>query len=307
MTRRRALVVRCGAVAIGLLADRVLPEPPSRFHPVAWFGSAMGAVERRVWRDDRRAGALYAAVGATIGYASGRLLRSTTAAVALCAAGQQLRRIATDIGATADAGDLAGARAELPALAGRDPSSLDECGIAAAVIESVAENSVDAMVAPAFWAVVAGAPGATVYRAVNTMDAMVGHRGDRYGRFGTAVARADDVANWIPARLFACCLAAATPRRAGAVSRTVRRDAAAHPSPNAGVAEAAMAGALGCELGGPLVYGIRREERPRLGNGERPTPSVVGTAVALADRVELMLVGALGVVAVVGRARQRCG
>ena len=105
------------------------------------------------------------------------------------AAGRELRLVAGRVGDLAGAGDIAAARAELPALVGRDPSELDSSGVAAAVIESLAENSVDAVTAPAFWAVLAGAPGAAAYRAVNTMDAMVGHRNDRYRKFGWAAAR----------------------------------------------------------------------------------------------------------------------
>jgi adenosylcobinamide-phosphate synthase len=275
---------RAGMVALALLADRVLPEPPTRWHPVAWFGTVMTSVERRLWRDDRSAGLAYAATGLAIGVAAGLAARSTTAVLTVAVAGQQLRDVAAGIADQATAGDLAGARAALPALVGRDPSQLDADGIAAAVIESVAENSVDAMVAPVFWALLGGATGAAAYRAINTMDAMVGHRSERYRRFGTAAARIDDVANFLPA---------APPSRAGAVLRAVRTDAPSHPSPNAGVAEAAMAGALGRQVGGPLRYGTRTENRPLLGSGQRPTPSDVADSVALASRVEWLLTGVL--------------
>ena len=169
-------------------------------------------------------------------------------------------------------GELAGSGEELPSLVGRDPSELDASGIAAAVIESLAENSVDAVIAPAFWAAVAGAPGAAAYRAVNTMDAMVGRRDDRYGNFGWAAARLDDVANYVPARIFAGLVVVLCPHRAGEIIAAVRRDAPAHPSPNAGVAEAALAAALGRRLGGPLRYGDTEENRPLLGDGPRPDP-----------------------------------
>jgi adenosylcobinamide-phosphate synthase len=121
------------------------------------------------------------------------------------------------------------------------------------------------------------------------MDAMVGHRSQRYARFGTAAARLDDAMAWVPARVFALLVAAVRPDRAGQVLRTVRRDAPGHPSPNAGVAESAAAGALGVELGGPLRYGDRVEERPRLGDGPRPTASTITAARRLVDRVELAL------------------
>src|SRR5262249_33365337 len=152
------------------------------------------------------------------------------------------------------AGDLEGARAALPVLVGRDPSALDASGVAAAVIESLAENTVDAVVAPALWGALLGAPGAAAHPAVNTMDAMAGHRSCRYGRFGFAAARLDDAAAYIPARVTVLLVCLVRPDRTATVIETVRRDAPAHPSPNAGVAESAFAAALGLELGGPLRY-----------------------------------------------------
>ena len=280
---------RSGAAALGLLGDRIGGEPPPSVHPVGWFGSLMTKLERRIWADRRSAGVAYAVTGVTVGAAVGALLRSTACAVALTAAGRELRSVALRIADQLAAGDLESARAELPALVGRDPSELDESGIAAAVIESVAENSVDAVVAPVFWAVVAGAPGATAYRAVNTMDAMVGRLDERYRQFGWAAARTDDVANYVPARLFAVLVAALRPRRARAIWQAVCRDAPAHPSPNAGVAEAAVAAALGRELGGPLRYGTKHENRPQLGDGPRPSTVDITTAVRLASQAELLL------------------
>lgn len=287
------LAVGAGAAAVGLLLDRATGEPPDRFHPVAWFGTAMGRVEAHLWADRRWRGVVNAAVGLAIGWSAGVALRSTAVAVAISAAGRSLRATAEDVGQTLEAGDLMAARHQLRSLAGRDPSELDGSGISAAVIESVAENSVDAVVAPVFWAVVAGAPGALAYRAVNTMDAMVGHRSDRYRHYGWAAARLDDAANYLPARLFAALVMAANPDRAADVARLVRRDAGAHPSPNAGVAETAMAASLGVELGGPLRYGARRDDRPRLGDGPRPQPADIRRAVDVADRTERMLAGAL--------------
>jgi adenosylcobinamide-phosphate synthase len=193
----------------------------------------------------------------------------------------------------------------LPALVGRDPSELGPSGVAAAVVESVAENSVDAVVAPVMWAVAAGASGALGYRAVNTMDAMVGHRSARYVQFGTWSARADDVANYLPARMTAALVAVARVQRARHVLRAVRNDARAHPSPNAGVAEAAFAAALGVQLGGTLRYGERIEHRPTLGSGPRPQPADIVRAVRLADDVEWLLVGALATIAITRAASGR--
>lgn len=285
---------------------QVIPQVPDAAHPVARFGTVMAVVEDALWADDREAGVRYAAAGAVIGAVGGRLLGSTAAAVSVTTAGRQLRTTAADIGARLEADDLAGARAALPALVGRDPSALDASGVAAAVIESVAENTVDAVYAPALWAVLGGAAGTGTYRALNTMDAMVGHHSDRYERFGWAAARADDVANLVPARVLALGVLALAPAgRRSAVVRAVREDAPAHPSPNAGVAEAAFAGALGVSLGGPLRYGDRVEDRPVLGDGPRPVVGDVARAIRLAERAELALIGCLGVLGVLGSVRRR--
>ena len=297
------LAGRCGAVAAGLLLDRLAGEPPAETHPVAWFGRLMELLEERLWGNSRARGICYAVLGVGLGALAGRLVRSVATAVALTAAGRELRRVARRVGEAAAAGDLPRAREELPALVGRDPSSLDASGVAAAAIESVAENSVDAVLAPAFWAVVASAPGALAYRAINTMDAMVGHRNERYGRFGWAAARLDDLANYLPARIFAALVAVVAPERARAVLQAVRKDAPAHPSPNAGVAEAAMAAALGRQLGGPLRYGSTVENRPLVGTGPRPTPVDVARAVDLADRVERVLLAVLGLAWLMGARR----
>ena len=296
---------RAAAAAIGLLIDRALGEPPSSLHPVAWFGAALTRVEERVWADRRGRGVAYAAIGTTVGAAAGRLARSTGVVVAVTVAGRELRRTAERIGSAAAADDLIAARAQLSSLVGRDPSELDSSGIAAAVVESVAENSVDAVVAPVFWAVVAGAPGAAAYRAINTMDAMVGRRNERYEHFGWAAARLDDAANYVPARLFAALVMAIHPRRMAEILAVVRRDAPAHPSPNAGVAEAAIAAALGRQLGGPLQYGAVIEDRPTLGSGPRPTPADVQRATTIARRVENTVVVLLVLGWLLGRAGRR--
>ena len=286
----------CLGAAAGLVIDRLVGEPPAEAHPVAAFGKAMGRVEQALWADRRTAGVAYAAVGVAIGVAGGRVMKSTAMAVAVAAAGRELRRVAMSIGEAAASGDLAAARAELPTLVGRDPAELDESGIAAAVIESVAENSVDAVIAPAFWGAVAGAPGAAVYRAVNTMDAMVGRRDERYSNFGWAAARLDDAANYIPARVFAALVVVLKQERARQIVDAVRQDAPAHPSPNAGVAEAAVAAALDRELGGPLSYEGVAEERPFLGSGARPESDDIEAAVRLAGRVEIAAVGLLALI-----------
>jgi adenosylcobinamide-phosphate synthase len=206
-----------------------------------------------------------------------------------------LGEAALAIAAALDADDLVQARALLPALVGRDPSALDGKGVARAVVESVAENTVDAVVAPALWAAVAGGRGALGHRALNTLDAVVGRKSPRYLRYGWASARLDDAAAWIPARVTAALVGAVRPRAATDVWTVVRRDAPAHPSPNAGVAEAAFAAALGLRLGGAANrYDDEVDVRPSLGHGRPPEPNDIARAVRLSSDVSLALAAALG-------------
>ncbi|MGY1659783.1 cobalamin biosynthesis protein [Geodermatophilus sp. SYSU D00705] len=286
-------------LALGAAADLLLADP-RRWHPVAGFGRIAGALESRAWRDSRPAGAGYAAAltgGATVlGLVLDRVTRTRPGARGLVTAvvtwsvlgGTSLGRAATAMATTLDAGDLPAARRLLPTLAGRDPAGLDGGELARATVESVAENTSDAAVAPLVWGAVAGLPGLLAYRAVNTLDAMVGHRSPRYLRFGWAAARADDVANWLPARVTAALTVVTAPLAGGTAPgawTTWRRYGAAHPSPNAGRCEAALAGALGLRLGGRNVYGSRVEERPVLGSGRAPAAGDIGRAVRLSRAV----------------------
>jgi adenosylcobinamide-phosphate synthase len=214
----------------------------------------------------------------------------SSAALLACVAwaslgGSGLGRAARRVGAALETGDVEGARRLLPTLCGRDPQALDAQGIARAVVESVAENTSDAVVGALVWGALAGAPGMAGFRAVNTLDAMVGHRSPRHLRFGWAAARADDAAGWPGARLTALLAAVAGPDTRGAV-RAWRQDAAGHPSPNAGPVEAAFAGALGVRLGGTLAYGGRVEHRPVLNaSGRAVRTADVERAVRLSRRV----------------------
>ena len=289
---------RSTAVVVGLAADRLLGEPAASWHPVAGYGRAMQSVEGRVYADRRGAGLAYAALGVGSAAAAGRALGRPasregwallSAATYLAVAGKALGAAATSVAAPLNAGDLAAARLVLPALVGRDPADLDASNIARAVVESVAENTVDAIVAPAFWAAVGGAPGALGYRALNTLDSMVGHRSPRYSRFGWASARGDDVAAWIPARLTAVLVAGVRPASAAQVWRAVRTQAPSHPSPNAGVAEAAFAAALGLRLGGTNRYGGRTEDRPALGDGRPAGVADIDRARVLSRDVTIAL------------------
>ncbi|MFF5709166.1 cobalamin biosynthesis protein [Streptomyces sp. 62] len=292
----RATGVFAYGAALGLAVDRLVGDP-RRGHPVAAFGRAAGRVERALWRDHRGWGALHTAVcaGATVaaGALAARTVRGSRAgSVALTAAavwavvgGTTLGREAHAIGGALAAGDLEVARERLPHLCGRDPQSLDGPAMARAVVESVAENTSDAVVGALFWGAVAGVPGLVGFRAVNTLDAMVGHKSPRHRRYGWASARLDDVAGWPGARLTALLATVAGGNPRGAV-RAWRADAGKHPSPNAGPVEASFAGALGVRLGGTLSYAGRVEHRPVLNGEGRPVEVAdIDRAVRLSRRV----------------------
>ncbi|HEY3089473.1 MAG TPA: cobalamin biosynthesis protein [Jatrophihabitantaceae bacterium] len=254
---------------IGTALDALVPDP-RRGHPVAIFGVAAGTLERRWYADSRMRGVAFTAACVGTAVALGAALPGATATTAVATwavlGSRSLRHEAGRVRHHLDRGDLDAARHQVTHLVSRDPKCLDADGIARATVESVAENTSDAIVAPLFWGAVAGVPGLLGYRAVNTLDAMVGHRTPRYRRFGWAAARLDDVANVIPARLTAALVALVSGRPAQTL-RVAVRDGHRHPSPNAGYAEAAYAGALGLRLGGRNVYAGRVEERPQLGDG----------------------------------------
>ncbi len=298
--------------AAGVAIDAVVGEPPLAWHPVAKFGSAMIAVERRTYRDSRAAGVVHLAIGTggamAIGFGARRLfgpVLATAAATALACAGRMLDGEALGIADHLAAGDLPAAREALCALAGRTPDDLDESEIARAVIESVAENSVDAVVSSILWGVVGGAPAVLAHRATNTLDAMIGHHNERYEHFGWASARLDDVLNFLPARLAAAAVAACRPRAAKLVGETIRRDAHQHPSPNGGVIEAAYAAALGVKLGGVNRYGDEAEDRGTLGEGRAPLAADIRAAVSLRRQTTMLLAAAAAAIGLVRLARHR--
>ena len=287
-------------LALGVALDALLGDP-RRGHPVAAFGRAVAALEARDYADSRGRGAAHAVACVLAAAAPAVALHRRTRGRPAC----QAAAVATAVWAVTGARslqfeaeraasslrrrDLAAARAVLPSLCGRDPAQLGETEMARAVVESVAENTSDAVVAPLLWGAVAGIPGLVAYRAVNTLDAMVGHRSARYLRFGWASARLDDAANWIPARVTAALTAASAPLATGAspvsVLKIVRRDGGRHPSPNAGRCEAAFAAALGVRLGGTNVYGGVAQARPELGDGRAPEPEDIRRAIVLSRAV----------------------
>jgi adenosylcobinamide-phosphate synthase len=291
----RELAPRPIAAAAGLLLDQLFEEPPSSVHPVGYFGRVMSDFERRNYQDAIGPGVAHALVGAGLGIVAGRALRSTTLATGLSVGGRALWNVACDVEYALVEDNLEEARRRLPALVGRDSSDLDESEIARAVVESVAENTVDAIVAPALWAAIAGAPGALGYRAVNTLDAMIGHHSTRYENYGAASARLDDAANWVPARVTAALVGLVRPSSAREIRRAVATQAPLHPSPNAGVAEAAFAAALGMRLGGRNRYDDRVEDRATLGFGPPARPTDISESVRLSRDVTCSLASLLSV------------
>ncbi len=292
-------------LVLGYAADLLFGDP-RRWHPVAGFGRLACALERATYAPRRRRGVLHEGVlvgGAVLsGVALERLRtawRLPVVSVVTWAVlgGRSLTREAEAIHRLLTGGDIVGARCRIRNLVGRDPAGLSADELARACVESVAENGADAVVSPLFWGAVAGIPGLLGYRAVNTLDAMVGHRTDRYSEFGWAAARLDDVANWLPARLTVAVtsLASGSFPRACAVYAVVRRDAAGHPSPNAGSVEAAFAAALDRQLGGLNRYEGVSQNRGLLGDGPPVKPADVPRAARLHRRI-----GAVALVTVVG-------
>jgi adenosylcobinamide-phosphate synthase len=306
---------------VGWLADLAFADP-RRGHPVAGFGAVASALERRTYRDARLAGVAH--TGALLGVVTllgvavertaarfGFTARTAVLAAATWSAlgGASLLRTVSDMSERLTAEDIGAARRLLPSLCGRDPDGLDGDGLVRAALESLAENTSDAQVAPLFWAAVGGVPGALGYRAINTLDAMIGYRSARNTRFGWATARLDDLANIVPARVTAALVVVSAPLVGGSprgAVRAWRRDAARHPSPNAGVVEAAFAGALGVRLGGPTRYPHGLEIRPSLGDGPPPHVADLRRAVRMSRLVQTAAAAlALASVSVCGRSGRR--
>ena len=288
-------------LALGYLADRAIGDP-RRGHPVAAFGAAASWLEARCYADRQTAGLLHTAAltGAVIGlgtalerlasHRSSATVIMTAAATWAVLGGQSLNREAATVSGQLTGGKLVAARGQVRHLVGRDTAELSTEELARATVESVAENASDAVVAPLLWGAVAGVPGLFGYRAANTLDAMIGHRSARYLRFGWAAARLDDLANWVPARLAALGAAAWAPLVGGHPQRAidvVLRDAGRHPSPNAGVVEAAFAGALDVRLGGRNTYHGAVEDRGILGNGRPVAVADIARASRLASAVSM--------------------
>lgn len=307
-----------GAMVVAMAVDALLGWPSPLFarigHPVTWLGRLIAAIDSGWNRESdppalRRAagvaGALLViALAVALGWALQSLLSSGKMQFVLVGILAwplvALRSLHDHVAAVANpllGCDIAGARDAVSRIVGRDPAALDESGIARAAIESLAENASDGIVAPVFWGALFGLPGILGYKAINTLDSMIGHRSERHEAFGWAAARIDDIANFIPARLTGFLFVLIAPRRSQALS-CMTRDARRHRSPNAGWPEAAMAGALGVRLSGPRIYHGSITDEPWLNESARdPLAADTIEGLMIYRRGMLLLAGLLAILA----------
>jgi adenosylcobinamide-phosphate synthase len=313
------------AVALTLLALLIeaMAGYPDRLvrsigHPVIWMGGLITALERR-WNRETAAPALRRTLGAVavvllvgivgvaafiiergllllpFGLLGAAILGSTL--IAQRSLHQHVARVADAL----DNAGLASGREAVSHIVSRDTNALDEAGVARAAIESLAENFSDGVVAPVLWMIIAGLPGAAIYKAVNTADSMIGHRTARFQAFGWAAARLDDLLNLPASRLSALLIiaaAATTGTSASAAWHAVRRDARHHRSPNAGYPEAAMAGALGLALAGPRIYAGVHIDDAFMGNGRYAAKANdIRAALELYRRADAILIGLVAMLA----------
>ncbi len=302
---------------VAMAIDALLGWPEALYrrigHPVTWLGALIAALDTR-WNGRARplaAGAVATAAVVLAAAFPAALVQAVLPKgwVGIVLGGVlawplvALRSMHQHVAAVADplqAGDLDRARGAVAMIVGRDPAQLDEAGIARAALESLAENSSDGIVAPVFWGVVAGLPGIAAYKAVNTLDSMIGHRTPRHERFGKVAARLDDLVNLIPARLTAGLMALVSGRMGRALA-VMARDASRHRSPNAGWPEAALAGALVVRLSGPRVYASRIADEPYVNaDAADPSPLDLTRGLRLYARAMAALAGLVALVAVLG-------
>ncbi|MBK4214880.1 cobalamin biosynthesis protein CobD [Paracoccus caeni] len=267
---------------IALLVDAAIGWPDRLYqrigHPVTWLGHLITLLETRLNNGPNRfakgvATSLIVIAAALIPALALQALLGPVLAGMLAWPLIAFRSLHDHVRAVAQpllVGDLAAARRATAMIVGRDVRQADEAALSRASIESLAENSSDGVIAPLFWAAIAGLPGIAAYKAINTLDSMIGHRNARYESFGKFAARLDDVANWLPARLTGLLIACVS-GRAQEAFQVMRADAGKHRSPNAGWPEAAMAGALHIRLSGPRLYGDKIAEEPWV-NGSAPDP-----------------------------------
>jgi adenosylcobinamide-phosphate synthase len=296
--------VNSGELLLACLLDVMLGDPRRLPHPVRLFGAVIGRYERWSGKLARTAGAQrMAGIALALGlpaaaYGVGWLALETagliheTARAALgvllawtTLAARDLFDHARVVLRALQAGDLEGARLAVARIVGRDTAGLSETEVVRATVETIAESASDGVIAPLFYLALGGPPLALAFKAVSTLDSMVGHLDERHRYLGWASARLDDAANWAPARLTALLFVASagiSDGRAGPAWRILRRDGAKHASPNSGRPEAAVAGALGVQLGGVSFYAGRPLDRPRLGDPDVPLgPSHIAAALRL--------------------------
>ena len=288
--------------------DALIGDPPSLPHPIRWMGRAIERSEpfwRRMVASERLSGLLFATslilgcwllalLVTGLAWKVHSLLGFVVETVLLfyCLSAKSLRQAALEIDRLLAAGEVDRARAQVRMIVGRDVDRYEADDIARATVETVAENVVDGVLSPLFFAALGGAPLALAYKMVNTLDSMVGYKNPRYLLFGRAAARIDDVANFLPARLAVPLIALAAHRVEGAspalALQTARREGKNHSSPNAGYPEAAFAGALGVRLNGPNVYHGVLVDKPYLGAAFGPV-----TRAHIARACRLMTLTAL--------------
>ena len=306
------------AMLVAMAVDCVMGWPDAIYrrigHPVTWIGALIRRLDAAMNRETdtdftRRILGILAAmivVGAAAlpGYLVQSLLPGGWLA-ALCIGVLAwplvaLRSMHDHVAAVAKpliAGDLDGARYTVSMIVGRDPSVLDTAGVARAALESLAENTSDGIIAPLFWGAIFGLPGIAAYKAINTLDSMIGHRTPRHNAFGWASARIDDLVNLAPARLTGVLFAVASDRARASLS-VMWRDASQHRSPNAGWPESALAGALNIRLSGPRVYHDHIADEPWLnGAAPDPVPQDIARGLSLYRRAMALAAGLLAAIA----------
>jgi adenosylcobinamide-phosphate synthase len=303
-----------GAMAVAMAVDALVGWPAWLFarigHPVTWLGALINVLDARCNRNCdapalRRAAGIATAllvVVIAVGLALALQAEFSTGWSRVVIVGIMswplvaLRSLHDHVAAVArplQAGDIAAARIAVAQIVGRDPTTLDETGIARAAIESLAENASDGIVAPVFWGLLFGLPGIIGYKAINTLDSMIGHRSERHEAFGWASARVDDLANFVPARLTGVLFVVFARRWLDVIACMIR-DARSHRSINAGWPEAAMAGALGVRLSGPRIYHGSIADEPWLNEAARdPDAADIAKALAIYARAMILLAGCL--------------
>jgi adenosylcobinamide-phosphate synthase len=306
--------MRASRLAIAYALDLLLGDPEWFPHPVRGFGFLTSQGENLLRplisgpRTEIAAGATLTLSILSIGWAMGRP-RNSVWQVLLAWTALATRSLLDEARAVIqalDADDLELARKRLSRIVGRDTAHLDATGICRAIVETLAESACDGIVAPLFWLATTGVSGAMAYKAINTLDSMIGHPEPPYRYFGRVAARLDDVANFIPARATALCIVAAAKLQrldAAGAQRICLRDGGRHPSPNAGQSEAAIAGALGVRLGGPSSYDGHPHHAPLLYAEGRP--ALLSDAKAAVSLIALVSGIAFGAALIVIAGRRR--